>query len=130
MNCSTPGLQTLPTARDKRSLNLRLVLAERLGFAFDTFVTNKFRFVLTALGMTIGTASLVLVVSIGLTGKQYVLGLIQGIGSNLIYASYGGGAQRVTPVALDELTLDDVTAVRQQVPSVVAALTCPLLSFK
>ena len=114
-------MQTLHTAVDSRPLKLRLVLSERLGFAFDTFLTNKFRFVLTALGMTIGTASLVWVVTIVLTGRQYVQELIQGIGSNLIYASYGGGAQRVTPVALDELTLDDVAAVRQQVPSVVAA---------
>jgi len=39
----------------------------------------------------------------------------------LIYASYSGGGQRITAVALDELTVDDLTAVREQVPSVVAA---------
>jgi len=71
--------------------------------------------------MMIGTASLVLVVTIGLTGKQYILGQIQGIGANLIYASYSGAGQRITAVALDELTVDDLTAVREQVPSVVAA---------
>ena len=41
-------------------------------FAFDSFCSNKVRFLLTALGMVIGTASLILVVTIGLTGKQYV----------------------------------------------------------
>jgi putative ABC transport system permease protein len=69
----------------------------------------------------IGTASLVLVVTIGLTGKQYILNQIQGIGANLIYASYSGGGQRITGATFDELTLDDVKAVREQVPSVVAA---------
>jgi putative ABC transport system permease protein len=76
---------------------------------------------LTALGMMIGTASLVLVVTIGLTGKQYILDQIQGIGANLIYASYSGAGQRITAVALDELTVEDLTAVREQVSSVVAA---------
>jgi len=97
------------------------VIAESLRFAYDTFLTNRVRFLLTALGMMIGTASLVLVVTIGLTGKQYILDQIQGIGANLIYASYLGAGQRITAVALDELTVDDLTAVRQQVSAVVAA---------
>jgi len=98
-----------------------LVLSESLSFAYDAFLNNKVRFLLTALGMTIGTASLVLVVTIALTGKQYIEALIQGIGSNLIYASYGGGGARITAMALDELTIDDVAAVQEQVPSVIAA---------
>jgi putative ABC transport system permease protein len=98
-----------------------LVISESLRFAYDTFLTNRVRFLLTALGMMIGTASLVLVVTIGLTGKEYILDQIQGIGSNLVYASYAGAGQRITAVALDELTVEDLTAVRQQVSSVVAA---------
>jgi putative ABC transport system permease protein len=96
-------------------------MGESLRFAYETFDSNKVRFLLTALGMVIGTASLVLVVTIGLTGKQYILDQIQGIGANLIYANYSGAGQRITAVALDELTVDDLAAVRQQVPSVVAA---------
>jgi putative ABC transport system permease protein len=99
----------------------KLAMGESLRFAYETFVSNKVRFLLTALGMVIGTGSLVLVVTIGLTGKQYILDQIQGIGANLIYANYSGAGQRITAVALDELTVDDLAAVRQQVPSVVAA---------
>ncbi len=98
----------------------RLVLSEIVAFAYDTFISNKVRFALTALGIAIGTASLILVVTIGMTGKQYILGQIQGIGTNLIYATYASGGQRVA-AAFDELTVDDVAAVREQVPSVVAA---------
>jgi putative ABC transport system permease protein len=98
-----------------------LVVTESLRFAYESFLSNKILFLLTALGIAIGTASLVLVVTIGLTGKRYIMQQIQGIGSNLIYASYSGGAHRITAVALDELTVDDLTAVREQVPSVVAA---------
>jgi putative ABC transport system permease protein len=99
----------------------QLAMGEIFSFAYDTFIANKVRFALTALGMVIGTASLILVVTIGLTGKQYILGQIQGIGANLIYASYAGGGPRITAVPLDELTVDDLTAVREQVPSVVSA---------
>src|ERR1700689_1257715 len=87
----------------------QLVLGEILSFAYDTFCSNKVRFALTALGMVIGTASLILVVTIGMTGKQYVLNQIQSIGANMVYAEYQGGAQRnVTP---DLLTIDDMYAV-------------------
>jgi len=96
-----------------------LVFGEIFSFAYDTFCSNKVRFMLTALGMVIGTASLILVVTIGLTGKQYVLNQIQSIGANLIYAEYEGGSQRnVTP---DQLTIEDVQAVVEQVPGVAAA---------
>src|SRR5438309_10915952 len=69
-----------------------LIYSEILSFAYDTFCSNKIRFALTALGMVIGTASLILVVTIGMTGKQYVLNQIQAIGANLIEAEYQGGA--------------------------------------
>jgi len=99
----------------------KLCLGEILSFARDTFCSNKLRFLLTALGMVIGTASLILVVTIGLTGKQYVMGLIQGIGANLIYAEYEGGAQRITNTAPDPLTLDDMQAAQESIPGIVAA---------
>src|SRR5256885_7848130 len=98
-----------------------LIYSEILSFAYDTFCSNKIRFALTALGMVIGTASLILVVTIGLTGKHYVLNQIQSIGANLIEAEYLGGGQRATPVAPDYLTLDDMNAVRQEVPGIKAA---------
>jgi putative ABC transport system permease protein len=102
-------------------LTPKLAFSEILNFAYDTFCSNKVRFMLTGLGMVIGTASLILVVTIGLTGKQYVLNLIQGIGANLIYAEYEGGAQRITSTSPDPLTIDDMKAAREQVPGIVAA---------
>lgn len=108
-------------------LTPKLAFSEILTFAYDTFCSNKVRFLLTALGMVIGTASLILVVTIGLTGKQYVLNLIQGIGANLIYAEYEGGSQRITNTAPDPLTVDDMTAVREQIPGIIAASPIAML---
>ena len=98
-----------------------MALGEILAFAYDTFSSNKVKFALTALGMVIGTASLILVVTIGLTGKQYVMNQIQAIGANLIYAEYEGGAPRITNVNPDPLTIDDMVAVLAQVPGIAAA---------
>ena len=102
-------------------LTPKLAFSEILSFAYDTFCSNKVRFMLTSVGMVIGTASLILVVTIGLTGKQYILNQIQGIGANEIYAEYEGGAQRITNSAQDPLTVDDLTAAVQQVPGIIAA---------
>ena len=96
------------------------VLNETLRMAVDSFRANKVRFALTAVGMVIGTASLILVVTIGLTGKQYVLGQIQSIGANMIYAEYESG-RRVTTTQQDFLTVDDMRAVQAQVPGLQAA---------
>jgi putative ABC transport system permease protein len=98
----------------------KLALGEIINFAYDTFCSNKVRFALTGLGMVIGTASLVLVVTIGMTGKQYVLNQIQGIGANLISAEYEGGAQRISNATPDPLTIDDMRAAEQAVPAIVA----------
>jgi putative ABC transport system permease protein len=108
-------------------LRPKMALGEIVSFAFDTFCTNKVRFILTALGMVIGTASLILVVTIGMTGRQYVLNQIQAIGANLIYAQYQG-APHISQSTPDPLTIDDVEAVRAQVPGVVAASPVVTLS--
>src|SRR5271155_1252025 len=76
-------------------LRPQMAFGEIVAFAYDTFCTNKVRFMLTALGMVIGTASLILVVTIGMTGRQYALNQIQAIGTNEIWAEYQGGALHI-----------------------------------
>ncbi len=99
----------------------RLVWHETISVAVETFRTNKVRFLLTSLGMVIGTASLILVVTIGLTGKQYILQQIQAIGANMMVASYEGGSIYGNESTSDFLTVDDMNAVRRQVPGITAA---------
>lgn len=102
-------------------LATKLAFSEILNFAYETFSSNKLRFMLTTLSMVVGTASLILVVTIGLTVKQYVLNQIQGIGSNIIFAEYEGGAQRITNTGLDELTIDDMNVAKEQISGIAAA---------
>src|SRR6202451_1395475 len=94
--------------------------SEILNFAYDAFCSNKLQFILTALAMAVGTASVILVATIGLTGKQYILRQLQAIGTNMIYADYQGGAHRIGS-SPDPITVDDVRAVQEQVSTIVAA---------
>lgn len=99
---------------------LTISLEEILNFAYDSFCSNKLQFTLTALAMAVGTASVILVATIGGTGKAYALRLLESIGTNMIYADYQGGSNRMDSTP-DPMTVEDVQAVREQVPSVVAA---------
>jgi putative ABC transport system permease protein len=111
----TTAAATQPSGR------AHLAIGEIFSFAYDTFCSNKVRFALTALGMVIGTASLILVTTIGLTGKQYLLNQIQAIGANWIYAEYESGQGRINYGLIDSLTIDDMEAVRHQVSGIVYA---------
>ena len=108
-----------PSAKPHTPHPHRMITREIVNVALDTFVAYKVRFTLTALGMVIGTASLILVVTIGLTGKEYVLNQIQQIGANMISAYREGEGANVAKE--DDLTVEDMYAVEQQVPGVVAS---------
>ena len=99
----------------------KLVFGETLSVAIESFRSNKLRFILTGLGMVIGTASLILVVTIGLTGKQYLLQQIQSVGANMIVAEYSGGSVYSHESSADFLTMADMNAARTQVPGISAA---------
>ena len=109
--------QTLLSARRT------MMMSEILKLAIDSFRASKLRFALTALGMVIGTASVILVVTIGLTGRQFILNEIQKIGTNQVEVEYsGGGAIGAEKVLYNDfLTRLDEQAVLRQVPSVVAS---------
>src|SRR5438270_8500011 len=102
-------------------LRSKMAVGEILAFSFETVCSNKVRFILTALGMVIGTASLILVVTIGMTGRQYVLNQIQAIGTNEVWAEYQGGAPHISNSNPDPLTVEDLQAVQQEVVGVVAS---------
>ena len=106
--------QTLLSARRT------MLLSEVLRLALDSFRVSKLRFALTALGMVIGTASVILVVTIGMTGKQYILEQLQKIETNSVELEYvGGGALAAEQVLYnDYLTREDEKAVLNQVPGV------------
>src|SRR5262245_2633068 len=85
-------------------------VVEAASFAWDSLWSNRMRAGLTMLGMVIGTASIILVVTVALTGRDYILQQIQGVGSNLIYLYYERSTQGASALS-DELTIDDARAI-------------------
>src|SRR6202044_423147 len=96
---------------------------EALRSSMEALRANKFRSFLTALGLVIGNASVILVVTISITSRDYILDLIRGVGSNLIYAQYSAGTNSSTKVDADFIKMADVQAVRQQFGSRIVAAT-------
>src|SRR5512138_3770842 len=88
-----------------------MISHETWGVALDALKANKVKAALTMLGVVIGSACIVLVVTIALLGKTYVLAQIEGVGSNLVYA-YFFSNNPVRPVS-DEISFADLEAVKQ-----------------
>ncbi len=90
--------------------------------ANQALLRNWGRAVLTSLSMVVGTASLVLVVVVGISGRAYTLEQIRGVGTNLIYVYHestdaGFGAQ----APADRLSLEDVKAIQTEISGVRSA---------
>jgi putative ABC transport system permease protein len=105
------------------SAHTTLIFSEVISLAVDSFRASKARFLLTMLGMVIGSASIILVVTVGLTGRQYARETISSLGPNKIEMQYSGGTiigpdNTSTP---DSMTYDDMTAVVASVPGVIAS---------
>jgi putative ABC transport system permease protein len=96
---------------------------EALKFSVQALRANPVRSLLTCLGMMIGNASVILVVTISQTSQDYILEQIKGIGSNMIYAYYQTGSQAESKSQADFIKQQDVEAVRRELGSRIVAAT-------
>jgi len=105
-----------------------MFLGEALRFSAQALRANPVRSLLTGLGMVIGTASVILVVTISLTSRDYILEQVQGIGSNIIFAYYAnaGGS---TVADADYIKMNDVQSIRQELSSDIIAATGVMSNF-
>jgi len=93
-------------------------LHETFTVALDALRANKLRATLTSLGVIIGSASIVLVITVALTSRRFVLQQIESVGSNLVWAEIIKTPDKAQPLS-HELTLDDMEAVRSSIPQVI-----------
>ena len=86
--------------------------------AMEALRANKMRAVLTMLGVIIGSACIVLVVTVALTGKQYIGAQIEAVGSNIVYAwlEQSNTSQNVS--LADQISVSDLNAIREGVPDI------------
>jgi putative ABC transport system permease protein len=103
---------------------------EAMRASFEALRANKFRAFLTGLGLVIGNASVILVVTISITSRDYIVNQIQRLGSNLIYAQYDGGNNPAMGTSdADYIKIADVDAVRAQLGSRIVAATGVMNNF-
>src|ERR1700742_3977317 len=97
-----------------------MFIGEAVRFSAQALRASPIRSLLTGLGMVIGTASVILVVTISLTSRDYILEQVQGIGSNIIFAYYAnaGGS-----------TVADVETIRHELTSDIVAATGVMSNF-
>jgi putative ABC transport system permease protein len=99
-------------------------IGEAFRFSVLALRHNPVRSMLTALGMVIGTASVILVVTISLTSQDYILDQIEGVGSNMVFASYEVGTQSsAAEVSGDYIKGSDIQAIREQLAARITAAT-------
>ena len=92
-------------------------IRETVSVAIDALRANKLRAILTSLGVIIGSASIVLVVTVALTSKQFVLSRIESIGSNLVWVELVQRPDKPQPLSY-EMTPEDMEAAKT-IPNVI-----------
>ena len=121
-NVPKPELEPRSFATTLASANTTMGFSEVFSLAVDSFRASKARFILTMVGMVIGSASIILVVTVGLTGRQYAIDTISSLGPNKIEMQYSGGSiigsdNTSTP---DYMTREDMQEVYDTIPGIIA----------
>ncbi len=102
--------------------------AEVLRSSLEALRANRVRTLLTALGLVIGNASVILVVTISLTSTEFILDQIRGIGSNVVWAYFEAGSRDSDQSEADFVKLADVEAIRTQLADRIVAVTATMSS--
>ncbi len=90
-------------------------VSETLRTAFVATAANKLRAALTILGILVGVAAVIGMVSVGEGAQASIANTLQGLGTNLVLVSPGGtssGLVRGAAGGATTLTLDDLTALQ------------------
>ncbi|HUE82754.1 MAG TPA: ABC transporter permease [Pyrinomonadaceae bacterium] len=101
--------------------------------AIRALVRNKMRAALTMLGIIIGVAAVIAMVSIGQGAQASVQAQIESMGTNLLFVRAGaqnvGGVRSGTgDTGTNTLTIEDLEAIRREVPSV--AMVTPSINTR
>ncbi|MFC2035162.1 ABC transporter permease [Chloroflexota bacterium] len=94
---------------------------ETLSTAWVGMVSHKLRSFLTILGIVIGVATVITLMSIGRGAEADIVSRIEALGSNLIFISPGAtsfGGIKSGAGSAETLTLEDAVAISEQVPYV------------
>jgi putative ABC transport system permease protein len=89
-------------------------IREAVAVAMDALRANKVRAVLTSIGVIIGSASIVLVVTVALTSQKFVISQIEAMGSNLVWVEMIKTPEKAQPLSY-EINTSDLAAAKAQI---------------
>ncbi|HYM62309.1 MAG TPA: ABC transporter permease [Thermoanaerobaculia bacterium] len=93
-----------------------MIRPEVLETALHRFRTHPVQTWLTLAGLIVGTAAIIMVVALGLSGRAFVMSQIEAVGSQVVWASYQGNVTAgVSRVIDDNITDADASAVATRV---------------
>src|SRR3989344_5138513 len=98
---------------------------ESLKIAISALKLNKLRSFLTMLGIIIGVASVVLLVSLGAGLRSYITSEFEKLGSNLLFVvpgRIGFGGRGPGGATVNKLSLRHVTAIEKEVKNLVGVI--------
>jgi putative ABC transport system permease protein len=98
-------------------------IAGALSTAWVSVITHKLRSFLTILGVVIGVAAVIILMSVGKGTTAQIVNNLSGLGTNLVYVSPGSsssGGVRSGFGSASTLTLEDANAIAENVPNIVA----------
>jgi putative ABC transport system permease protein len=93
--------------------------SDPLKISYRSLTASKLRFILTVLGVVIGVAAVIMVMSIGASAQKLVLSQVESIGSNLIGILPGASEEKGPPasafgVVTTTLKNNDLKALRER----------------
>jgi putative ABC transport system permease protein len=97
-------------------------LGEQIKTAWKSLLSNKLRSLLTMLGVIIGVAAVIVMISISAGTEATISEAINGLGSNLVFISgsmsFGGPGARMVTASRGGLVYDDMTAIKDKINNI------------
>ncbi|MBI2847678.1 MAG: ABC transporter permease [Chloroflexi bacterium] len=106
---------------------------ELLSTAWTSVITHKLRSFLTVLGVVIGVAAVIALMSVGKGAEASIISNIEGLGSNLLFVRPGFTVQSGVRSAMGSastLTLEDAVAIANEVPRIATVAPFQSASFQ
>ena len=121
-----PGLATEGWLLKANCKNRHMNIKGIINLSLIGLKTNKNRSFLTMLGIIIGIAAVIIIMSVGSGAQSLIVSQVQKVGSNLLGIMPGGSDEEGPPasafgITVTTLTYEDGLAITRQIPEIVAA---------
>ncbi len=105
LDAASPAVHAQKSAHQLYGGRAHMIARETLRIAWGGITANKLRSGLTILGMTIGVASVIVLIAVGNGSSKAVQSRIQSLGTNVLIVQGSGGLRRFAGVQLHEQRL-------------------------